>query len=120
MSEESWLALTCSVEPVGTQNRVVADQAALRSSLMRLVRGGFWSRFWWVRPARGPQARIMPLTSGFVAGVRKTFQDFAKSVPNPFRPKPLTSAFAIRACPTRAGPARIVARVPRNAIGRHS
>ena len=44
----------------------------------------------------------MPLTWVLRARDRKTFQDFAKNVPNPFRPEPLTSPFVIRACPVGA------------------
>ena len=52
------------------------------------------------RPAPpSPHHLIMPLTWAFALPSQKTFQDFAKSVPNLLEPEPLTSAFVIRACP---------------------
>ena len=39
------------------------------------------------------------VTWAFALLHQKTFQDSAKSVPNPSEPEPLTSTFVIRACP---------------------
>ena len=62
---------------------------------------------WWRREARlaahslapGVQVQIMPLTWAFPLPRQKTFQDRAKSVPNPSAAKPLTWRFVIRASP---------------------
>ena len=81
MSEELWLALTGSVEPVGAQYRVVAGQAACLYSLMRpwqravrtsrrgsgwpvvllsgvVCRGGRWSSERWGRWVMRLRARV--------------------------------------------------------------
>ena len=46
---------------------------------------------------RSPGGPAPPLTWDFALPSQKTFQDRAKSVPNPSAVKPLTSGFVIRA-----------------------
>lgn len=61
-------------------------------------------------PPIAPRARAGDLCFR-AARPKKAFQDRAKSVPSLPESDALTSVFVIRACPTRAGLARIVARV---------
>ena len=45
--------------------------------------GPFWGRFWWVRPARGQQAWIMPLTYGFAPRSQKGVPESGQIRSNP-------------------------------------
>ena len=57
-----------------------------------------------------PGGPAPPLTWAFALPRQKTFQDRAKSVPTPVNVEPLTSAFLIRASPTRAERVRYAVR----------